>query len=105
MKHSSTRNVIERDFGLLKDPCAILRGKSYYPVKVQTRTILACCLLHNLINREMTNTNILEDVDEGDSTYMTTAGDDIYYIETSNKWSQWRDKLAEVFSDWKLCNQ
>ncbi|TYJ98115.1 retrotransposon protein [Cucumis melo var. makuwa] len=93
--YKGKRYHLQGDFGLLKDPCAILRGKSYYPVKVQTRTILACCLLHNLINREMTNTNILEDVDEGDSTYTTTAGDDIYYIETSNEWSQWRDKLAE----------
>ncbi|KAA0041773.1 retrotransposon protein [Cucumis melo var. makuwa] len=41
MKHSSARNVIERAFGVLKGRWAILRGKSYYPLQVQCRTILA----------------------------------------------------------------
>ncbi|KAA0042915.1 putative nuclease HARBI1 [Cucumis melo var. makuwa] len=59
----------------------ILRGKSYYPVQVKCRTIMACCLLHNLMNRKMTNADILEDEDEGNSTYATTSGDDINYIE------------------------
>ncbi|KAA0060664.1 retrotransposon protein [Cucumis melo var. makuwa] len=58
MKHSSARNVIERAFVVLKGRWAILRGKSYYSVEVQCRTILACCLLHNIINREMTNFDI-----------------------------------------------
>ena len=31
----------------------ILKGRSYYPVKVQYQIILACCLLDNLIRREM----------------------------------------------------
>ncbi|GAV89599.1 DDE_4 domain-containing protein, partial [Cephalotus follicularis] len=53
MKHSSTRNVIERCFGILKMRWAILRFKSYYPVKTQCRIISACCLLHNYIRREM----------------------------------------------------
>ena len=52
MRHSSCRNVIERAFGLLKGRWAILRGKSYYPIKVQIRIIVACCLLHNFIKRE-----------------------------------------------------
>ncbi|KAA0041022.1 putative nuclease HARBI1 [Cucumis melo var. makuwa] len=81
-------------------------GKSYYPVEVQCRTILACCLLHNLINREMTNFDIKDNIDEVDSTHVTTTADDIHYIETSNEWSQWRDDLAEeMFTDWELCNQ
>ncbi|KAA0055440.1 retrotransposon protein [Cucumis melo var. makuwa] len=103
MKHSSARNVIERAFGVLKGRWVILRGKSYYPLQVQCRTILACCLLHNLINRKMT---YCDDVDEGDSTYTTTvASEDIQYIETKNEWSQWRDELAEsMFTDWKLRN-
>ncbi|KAL0549127.1 hypothetical protein IC582_013607 [Cucumis melo] len=73
MKHSSARNVIERSFGVLKGRWAILRGKSYYPLQVQCRTILACALLHNLINREMTYCDDVEDEDEGDSTYATTT--------------------------------
>ncbi|TYK10899.1 putative nuclease HARBI1 [Cucumis melo var. makuwa] len=106
MKHSSAHNVIERAFGVLKGRWTILRGKSYYPVEVQCRTILVCCLLHNLINRKMTNFDIEDDIDEVDSTHATTAADDIHYIETSNEWSRWRDDLAEeMFSDWELSNQ
>ncbi|KAA0041834.1 putative nuclease HARBI1 [Cucumis melo var. makuwa] len=73
MKHSSVRNVIERAFGVLKGCWAILNGKLYYPLQVQCCTILACCLLHNLINREMTNCEDIVDVDEGDSAYVTTT--------------------------------
>ncbi|TYK06536.1 retrotransposon protein [Cucumis melo var. makuwa] len=89
MKHSSIRNVIERAFGVLKGRWAILRGKSYYPLQVQCHTILACSLLHNLINREMTYCEDVDDEDKGDSTYATTtASEDIQYIETTNEWSQ-----------------
>ncbi|KAL6180386.1 hypothetical protein ACLB2K_047049 [Fragaria x ananassa] len=52
MKHASARNVIERCFGVLKGRWAILRSP-FYPVDTQTQIILACCLLHNLIRREM----------------------------------------------------
>ncbi|KAL4027669.1 hypothetical protein IC575_010844 [Cucumis melo] len=98
------RNVIERAFGVLKGRWAILRGKSYYPLQVQCHTILACALLHNLINREMTYCDDVEDEDEGDSTYATTtASEDIQYIETTNEWSQWRDDLAaSMFTDWHM---
>ncbi|KAH6786904.1 hypothetical protein C2S52_006456 [Perilla frutescens var. hirtella] len=53
MKHSSARNVIERLFGLIKNRWAILRSPSYYPIKIQNRIIMACCLLHNFIHQEM----------------------------------------------------
>ena len=54
----------------------------------------------------MMNAEIPEDVDEGDSNYTTTTGDDIHSIKTSNEWSQWRDELAkEMISDWDLHNQ
>ncbi|KAL0554249.1 hypothetical protein IC582_008166 [Cucumis melo] len=97
MKHSSTRNVIECAFNVLKGRWAILHGKSYYPLQVQCRTILTCCLLNNLINREMTNCKDIDDVDEGDSAYATTiAVEDISYIETTNERSQWCKKLVEV---------
>ncbi|KAA0066806.1 retrotransposon protein [Cucumis melo var. makuwa] len=96
----------ERVFGVLKGRWAILRGKLYYPLQVQGRTILACALLHNLINSEMTYCEDVDDVDEGDSTYATTtASEDIHYIETTNEWSQWRDELVEsMFTDWQLHN-
>ena len=35
----------------------------------------------------MTNVDILGDIDEGDSIYATTIGDNIHYIETLNEWS------------------
>ncbi|KAL7164954.1 hypothetical protein ACSBR2_040783 [Camellia fascicularis] len=53
MKHSYARNVSERCFGLLKMRWAILRAYSYFPIKTQFCIITACCLLHNLIQREM----------------------------------------------------
>ncbi|TYK04902.1 putative nuclease HARBI1 [Cucumis melo var. makuwa] len=63
-------------------------------------------LLHNLINREMTNADMAKNYTEGDSTYAITLGDDIHYIETSNECSQWSDDLAEeMLSEWELCNQ
>ncbi|KAA0037373.1 retrotransposon protein [Cucumis melo var. makuwa] len=73
MKHSFAQNVIERAFGLLKDRWAILCEKSYYSVQVHCRTIIVCCLQHNLINRKVTNVNILDDIDEGGSNYATTG--------------------------------
>ncbi|TYK00689.1 retrotransposon protein [Cucumis melo var. makuwa] len=89
MKHSSASNVIEHAFSVLKGRWVILCGKSYYLLQVQCRTILACCLLHNLINREMTYCDNVDDVDEGDSTYATTtASEDINYIKTTNEWFQ-----------------
>ncbi|KAK4394377.1 hypothetical protein Sango_1908500 [Sesamum angolense] len=53
LNHSSARNVIERTFGLLKVCWGILRSPSFYPIKVQNRIILACCLLHNFLRNEM----------------------------------------------------
>ena len=106
MKYSAAKNVIERTFRLLKGRSAILRSKSYYPVQIQCRTILACCLLHNLINREMTNVDFVDDVDEGDSTYAPIGDDDIQFMEKSNEWTQWRDDLAaEMFNEWQLRNE
>lgn len=52
-KHCSSRNVIERAFGLLKRRWAILRSPSFYPLKVQNRIIMACILMHNFIRSEM----------------------------------------------------
>ncbi|KAA0065871.1 retrotransposon protein [Cucumis melo var. makuwa] len=98
IKHSFAHNVIKRTFGVLKSRWAILQGKLYYPAEVQCRTILACCLLYNLTNREMTNYDISKDIDKVDSTHATTVGDDIHFIETSNEW-KWqihRDYLSTV---------
>lgn len=101
MKHCLARNVIERCFGLLKGRWAILRTKSFYPVKIQCRIITACCLLHNHIRREM-----LIDPLENELSEVTSGqgldGDVIRYVETSDIWSTWRDDLAkEMFNKWR----
>ena len=69
MKHSSTRNVSERYFGVIKNHWTILRSPSFYPIKIQNRIVMACCLLHNFIRREMLddrNDVILEESDDDD---------------------------------------
>ncbi|KAA0062953.1 retrotransposon protein [Cucumis melo var. makuwa] len=67
------------------------RGMSWkviLPLQVQCRTIVAYCLLHNLINKEMTNGKNLDNVDGEDSVYATTTVcHDIQYIETTNEWT------------------
>lgn len=75
MKYSSERNVIERVFQFLKGRWAILRGNLYYPAQTQCQTIVACCVLHNLINREMNNIEMTNDLNEGDSSYTTIRGE------------------------------
>ncbi|KAJ8765440.1 hypothetical protein K2173_013198 [Erythroxylum novogranatense] len=89
MKHASARNVIERCFGLLKIRWAILRSPSFYPIKIPDRIILACCLLHNFIRREM----IVEE-------------EPITAIDPTNAWTNWRIGLArEMFSEWQTSRQ
>ncbi|KAA0055933.1 retrotransposon protein [Cucumis melo var. makuwa] len=59
---------------------------------------------HSARLREMTYCDDVDDVDEGDFAYATTTTiEEIHYIEMTNEWSQWRDKLAEsMFTDWQL---
>ncbi|RVW12489.1 hypothetical protein CK203_093473 [Vitis vinifera] len=66
MKHSAARNVIERCFGLLKLRWAILRSPCFYPIKTQCKIILACCLIHNLIKREMSVDPLEQELDVQD---------------------------------------
>ncbi|XP_059625295.1 uncharacterized protein LOC132268471 [Cornus florida] len=94
MKHSSARNVIERCFGLLKMHWAIMRNPSFYSTTTQTRIILACCLLHNLIRQEMSIDPLEESLEEQEHTLNEVHGDSITTIETSNEWSAWRENLA-----------
>ncbi|XP_061365999.1 protein ALP1-like [Gastrolobium bilobum] len=103
MKHSSARNVIERCFGLLKGRWAIVRSKSFYPVKTQIRIKTACCLLHNHIRREMAFDPLEErEVDGLPVQDEIAANDMITHVESSNAWSQFRDDMAQqMFNNWR----
>ncbi|KAK9292927.1 hypothetical protein L1049_020908 [Liquidambar formosana] len=103
MKHSAARNVIERCFGPLKLRWAILRSNSFYPVKTHCKIIVACCLLHNLIQREMpvdlVEALFVEQVNQ-------VQGEPITTIESSNQWNAWRTNLAnQMFNDWRESRQ
>lgn len=101
MKHSSARNVIERCFGLLKMRWAILRAYSYFPIKTQFLIITACCLLHNLIKREIP----VDPLDDKEHYPLipppTELGDEFIDVaETSDQWSDWRTALAnQMFNE------
>ncbi|KAK6139286.1 hypothetical protein DH2020_026964 [Rehmannia glutinosa] len=100
MKHAKARNVIERTFGMLKERWAILRSTSFYPIKVQNRIIMACCLVHNFIRNEMPEDPLellIPDI-------MDNQADDADYIDTvepSQQWTTWRENLAiAMYNQW-----
>lgn len=103
MKHSQARNVIERCFGVLKNRWAILRSPSFYPIKTQNRIIIACCLLHNYIRKEMSydpfeeNWENLEDRDED-----VDEEDTIRIVDSTHEWSVFRDNTASnMYNEWR----
>ncbi|TYK05810.1 retrotransposon protein [Cucumis melo var. makuwa] len=101
MKHSFARNVIKYVFDLLNGHWTILREKSYYLLQVQCRTIITCCLLHNLINREMTNDEDIDDVDEGDSARDRAMGhfaETFTYVESNEfvEYDGWKQYGASI---------
>ncbi|KAF5934076.1 hypothetical protein HYC85_030247 [Camellia sinensis] len=101
MKHSAARNIIKRCFGLLKLRWAILRTYSYFPIKTQCRIITACCLLHNLIKREMPMDPFEVDLDDTLPNNQETRDEYIDTIEGSDQWSNWRDTLAnQMYNEW-----
>ncbi|KAH9670338.1 hypothetical protein KPL70_016943 [Citrus sinensis] len=85
MKHSSVRNVIEQCFGLLKMRWAILRSPLFYSIKTHCCIITTCCLLHNLIRKEMSVDpieNELVDISNNE----VEDNDNISSIEASDQW-------------------
>ncbi|KAL0430522.1 UNVERIFIED_CONTAM: hypothetical protein Sradi_0678200 [Sesamum radiatum] len=64
LRHAAARNVIERLFGLLKTRWGILRSPSYYSIDVQSRIVVACCLLHNYVRMEMPDDPLESEVPE-----------------------------------------
>ncbi|XP_058213061.1 protein ALP1-like [Rhododendron vialii] len=106
MKHSAARNVIERSFGVLKMRFAILRSPSYYPIRTQCRIVSACCLLHNLIKREMPNDPIEHEYTAWEQAHVNDVpvDDNIVNVESSNEWTAGRDALAAAMYNHWLAN-
>ncbi|KAH6787826.1 hypothetical protein C2S52_007378 [Perilla frutescens var. hirtella] len=99
IKHSRARNVIERSFGLLKGRWGNLRSASFYPIKVQNRIILACCLVHNFIRNVMEIDPIENEVPELGGPHQE---DYVDIIESSTQWISWRDNLAaSMYNEWR----
>lgn len=77
---------------------------------------MACCILHNLIRREMDvypievlldqNENVTNEVNGGGNN--GDDGEEVEFVdsvETSNEWTAWRDTLAhEMYDDWREAN-
>ncbi|XP_052619611.1 protein ALP1-like [Lactuca sativa] len=93
MRHSSARNVIERCVGILKARWGILRDKSYYPINLKNKIIMACCLLHNYIRQEMTVDPFENrfELDEGTGDVGGGDDDNITSVGISNKWTTFRN--------------
>nr|KAJ0217584.1 hypothetical protein LSAT_V11C300155620 [Lactuca sativa] len=103
MRHSSTRNVIERCFGILKARWGVLRDNSYYPVAIKNRIIMACCLLHNYIRQEMEIDPFEDNASPDERTGDNGGGNDdnVTTIGTSDEWTTFRDNLAQtMFDSW-----
>ncbi|XP_026399966.1 protein ALP1-like [Papaver somniferum] len=98
MKHCRARNVIERIFGLLKMRWTILRSPSWYPVNIHCRFIMACCLIHNLIRREMPMDEFLEEDNYEDGPVNLVSPEEsrmIEFVDSSYYWAVQRKELAD----------
>ncbi|GFZ14355.1 hypothetical protein Acr_24g0005450 [Actinidia rufa] len=98
MKHSAARNCIEWCFGILKLWWAILWNEPYFPARTQGRIIVACCLLHNLMKREMSVDPVEAELDELKEAQGNQDGvlGEVYIdvVKPSDQWTDWRVALA-----------
>ncbi|XVF65854.1 hypothetical protein PTKIN_Ptkin09bG0284500 [Pterospermum kingtungense] len=103
LKVPHARNVIERCFGLLKMRWGILRSPSFYSIRIYNRIIVACCLLHNYIRREMSYDPIEADADQHFETNSSLVEENpIIGIDPTDAWSHWRLDLAnQMFNEWQ----
>ncbi|KAL0451546.1 UNVERIFIED_CONTAM: hypothetical protein Slati_1132700 [Sesamum latifolium] len=101
LKHSSARNVIERTFGLLKVRWGILRSQSFYPIDVQNKIIIVCCILHNFIRNEMPDDPLEREIPDAPVSEVETNVDCVLTIESNTVWSAWREDLAStMYAEW-----
>ena len=105
MKHSSSRSVIERTFGLLKMRWGIMRNPSFYAVKTHTNIILACCYLHNFIRQQMNYDPFEENLDEYMGSEQIDPNHFTESTESSDAWNRYRDDLVTaMWNDWTTIN-
>ena len=79
---------------------AILREKSFYPVKTQARIINAYALLHNHIRREISIDPIKDEMSDVLLTEENSnEGEMIDHIVSTNAWTQFRDDMAQEMWD------
>ncbi|KAL0416869.1 UNVERIFIED_CONTAM: hypothetical protein Slati_3518800 [Sesamum latifolium] len=101
LKYSSARNVIERTFGLLKIRWGILHSQSFYPIHVQSKIIIACCLLHNFIWNEMPEDPLKLELPDTREAGGEAGVECISSIEGNPVWSARRDELAfSIYNEW-----
>ena len=107
LRHSTARNTIERAFGLLKKRWAILRTPSFFDRKTQVRIINACFILHNFIREEMSEDELLKQVDEEIANVVEVENESINEetiktIRMTHDWTIFRDTLAmQIFEEYQ----
>ncbi|KAL6269412.1 hypothetical protein ACE6H2_026323 [Prunus campanulata] len=89
MKHAKARNVIER-------------VHLFYPIKTQCRIITACCLLHNLIRKEMSRDPLEHEINEIEEMENVIEGDMVGTVGASDEGTTWRNDLAlQMHNEWQ----
>ncbi|KAJ4798203.1 nuclease [Rhynchospora pubera] len=71
-RHAQLRNVVEKAFGILKGRFRILKDMHRYKYAFQTNLVIACCVLHNFINRHQK----LQDEQDYESESTSSDGSD-----------------------------
>ncbi|KAL8487698.1 hypothetical protein ACS0TY_024140 [Phlomoides rotata] len=106
MKHTRVQNLIGRSFGLLKMHWGILHGLSWYDIGTANQIIMACCLIHTYIKKEMDVDPLEGCLDE----YMSSQMDDdhnenieiVESLDATNEWTAWRDMMASnMYNEWR----
>ncbi|KAL8548438.1 hypothetical protein ACS0TY_007660 [Phlomoides rotata] len=107
MKHTRARNVIERTFGLLKMRWGILRSPFWYPIRYCNQIIMACCIIHKFIRKQMAVDPCEDGLEEFLSGQPIEDKDEepdvIDSLASTPEWSHWRDTAAQnMFNEWSI---
>ena len=99
MKHAKARNVIKRCFRLLKGKWAILRSRSFFPIRTQGRIVTMCALLHNLIRKYMP-TDIVLPLDEEEYSEEEDEDEDFVEMEVEEEEEEEVEYMVIVVVAW-----